>query len=112
MVENDKKVNVAPYMGAWIETQGGSVDGWKATGSLPIWERGLKLEIGKKIGKAIWVAPYMGAWIETKAFFTKVEPPTVSLPIWERGLKPRPYLLKDGRVSSLPIWERGLKQPF
>ena len=57
-------VVVAPYMGAWIETQIERLlkDGiW----SHPIWVRGLKrskLAGAKYVCK---VAPYMGAWIET-----------------------------------------------
>ena len=77
---------VAPYMGAWIETL--SCDLFLSPpASLPIWERGLKLQHVQQPGvrrvslpiwerglKLAWrplsepyrpVAPYMGAWIET-----------------------------------------------
>ena len=55
---------VAPYVGAWIETcmdcsQHGSCK------SHPTWVRGLKHDKGEFIKLAKDVAPYVGAWIET-----------------------------------------------
>ena len=78
-------IAVAPYMGAWIETLF-DIPARTAIGSLPIWERGLKL-----LKRVTWmssglVAPYMGAWIETYNKKNRVTDNT-SLPIWERGLK-------------------------
>ena len=80
-------VNVAPYMGAWIETCHTPGPSAGRVSSLPIWERGLKLCsilmllytpavapymgawietcTGELLYKILWVAPYMGAWIET-----------------------------------------------
>ena len=55
---------VAPYAGAWIETQKATV--WqKLKWSLPTRERGLKPKsvIGEVVAGT--VAPYAGAWIET-----------------------------------------------
>ena len=56
-------MNVAPYMGAWIETLKQRVASSVAL-SHPTWVRGLKPEAGKMIAPYC-VAPYMGAWIET-----------------------------------------------
>ena len=57
--------DVAPFTGAWIETQGHDqlgVLGW----SLPSRERGLKPFSGM-VCDTVWkVAPFTGAWIETK----------------------------------------------
>ena len=56
---------VAPFMGAWIETLFGSGP-FEHDLSRPSWARGLKLV--KKRGKEEQkVAPFMGAWIETNA---------------------------------------------
>ena len=76
---------VAPHVGAWIETTGGScpdcpqlvaphVGAWIETGvlstgyikmkSLPMWERGLKL-LFELFVSLVEVAPHVGAWIET-----------------------------------------------
>ena len=78
---------VAPYMGAWIETGGYS-----------------------NVILNQFVAPYMGAWIETTGSLVKTYEGCASLPIWERGLKPALHALIIIPALSLPIWERGLKQ--
>ena len=54
---------VAPYVGAWIETEIVRTFASDKT-SHPTWVRGLKLHelAGKQTSK---VAPYVGAWIET-----------------------------------------------
>ena len=54
---------VAPHVGAWIETSGGSVFPYLLT-----------------------VAPHVGAWIETIILTTRRRM-SRSLPMWERGLK-------------------------
>ena len=80
------KIAVAPYAGAWIETQirpqkalflwslptrerglkPMSKRSWPfAVKSLPTRERGLKLSNPKARLLMAWVAPYAGAWIET-----------------------------------------------
>ena len=55
---------VAPYVGAWIETEicDTIVPFVK---SHPTWVRGLKPNSGEKVAKHPDVAPYVGAWIET-----------------------------------------------
>ena len=55
--------DVAPYMGAWIETQ-----------------------IYAAVNGTVDVAPYMGAWIETP-MASHTKPKARSLPTWGRGLK-------------------------
>ena len=64
---NDKLLeeNVAPHMGAWIETL------YKLAGT-----------------EDTNVAPHMGAWIET-AQMERLVSAGLSLPTWERGLKPK-----------------------
>ena len=55
---------VAPRVGAWIETNNGSID----TGFLkshPVWVRGLKLNQTIRCAISQLVAPRVGAWIET-----------------------------------------------
>ena len=77
--------NVAPYVGAWIETSSvkepkvsssrtlrGCVD-WNLTNEQPI-----------SIAK---VAPYVGAWIETRVYIAYVGSQLTSHPTWVRGLK-------------------------
>ena len=56
-------IEVAPYVGAWIETA-----------------------VRKVQQAASLVAPYVGAWIETSVPSNAVSL-KLSLPMWERGLK-------------------------
>ena len=58
-------MEVAPYVGAWIETQTGIFDEY-IDKSLPTWERGLKPCKRYRAVTGISVAPYVGAWIETR----------------------------------------------
>ena len=59
-----KSLSVAPYVGAWIETC-----------------RGLN-----RLQKAKQVAPYVGAWIETLVM-PNFATAALSHPMWVRGLK-------------------------
>ena len=77
--------NVAPFVGAWIETP-----------------------VSGSVLTVYTVAPFVGAWIETINGYI-VHQLGGSLPSWERGLKPFPLLQLLDRVRSLPSWERGLK---
>ena len=55
---------VAPYVGAWIETSDDIIfKGYSV--SHPMWVRGLKLERIIELRQKVTVAPYVGAWIET-----------------------------------------------
>ena len=60
------RIEVAPYVGAWIETCSAlslPVSAW----SHPMWVRGLKLFGTLTSRRVSAVAPYVGAWIETNA---------------------------------------------
>ena len=79
---------VAPFMGAWIETRHTGMMEYLRYWSLPLWERGLKLDNMFPLTAIRAVAPFMGAWIETTLVQRHVLKPS-SLPLWERGLKQR-----------------------
>ena len=78
-------VEVAPYVGAWIETcRSVMVNG--VLKSHPTWVRGLKPSGWQHEQLYCRVAPYVGAWIETllnKHLGEYAE----SHPTWVRGLK-------------------------
>ena len=57
--------NVAPYVGAWIETQDAPFIAEGFRQSHPTWVRGLKPVIMNTAKTETIVAPYVGAWIET-----------------------------------------------
>ena len=85
MTEVDSS-DVAPYVGAWIETLGAGLLGGVFK-SHPTWVRGLKLIYYYIVSLAIGVAPYVGAWIETQKAIQDQEN-RESHPTWVRGLKP------------------------
>ena len=58
------RLNVAPYVGAWIETYQQTIEEKKTI-----------------------VAPYVGAWIETFRGAQQTERQKTSHPTWVRGLK-------------------------
>ena len=58
---------VAPYVGAWIETDAVSSKIMRISKSHPMWVRGLKLRLEGSRDGCLGVAPYVGAWIETTA---------------------------------------------
>ena len=62
---NFVNLKVAPYMGAWIETDTAPLNDFE-TLSHPTWVRGLKPLLRCRQNHHRPVAPYMGAWIETK----------------------------------------------
>ena len=80
-----KLEQVAPRVGAWIETIG-------ATG---------KRFIGV-------VAPRVGAWIETEQLIKQIGN-LRSHPVWVRGLKPLIWDIFPVARLSHPVWVRGLK---
>ena len=59
---------VAPFVGAWIEIRFLRLESVRIAGSLPSWERGLKLYAYKFVISSIIVAPFVGAWIEIFIF--------------------------------------------
>ena len=76
---------VAPRVGAWIETK--SKDPFPCTmPSHPVWVRGLKHANGK------YIVEYQR-----------------SHPVWVRGLKRQYLLLLTSPTASHPVWVRGLK---
>ena len=63
--ENNNIVNeVAPRVGAWIETVAGQSSA-PAYVSHPEWVRGLKQRFPYTLRYVVYVAPRVGAWIET-----------------------------------------------
>ena len=59
-----RNLSVAPYVGAWIETDVATLLR-TAIASHPTWVRGLKLPKRPLPRFGAPVAPYVGAWIET-----------------------------------------------
>ena len=79
-------VQVAPRVGAWIETD--------------------DLQLSDD---DLFVAPRVGAWIETMYRAGEFLKSFVSHPVWVRGLKPYRLLYRDFPSLSHPVWVRGLK---
>ena len=75
---------VAPYVGAWIETNSKELAQYQHA-SHPMWVRGLKRKNFVQASSNS-VAPYVGAWIETRVDNNGVVR-VVSHPMWVRGLK-------------------------
>ena len=71
-----ESLNVAPYVGAWIETS--KLERLiNKLGSHPMWVRGLK-HYGIVKGIFASVAPYVGAWIETHIYVLLITPTKVA----------------------------------
>ena len=63
-IDTHRSLLVAPFVGAWIETlylTRRMYQNW----SHPLWVRGLKLTSVDNFSLLIFVAPFVGAWIET-----------------------------------------------
>ena len=78
-------IAVAPYMGAWIETNDSDF-----------------------ASQVLAVAPYMGAWIETQLKYL-IYGMSKSHPTWVRGLKLNRSTNTTKISRSHPTWVRGLK---
>ncbi len=124
-------IDVAPYVGAWIETINAnmSIIQLRVAPYVGAWIETRKSELSIRGCK---VAPYVGAWIETfllllnVVMFLKSHPTWVrglkqsllskrkkcfmSHPTWVRGLKHKINVLKLKLTTSHPTWVRGLKQ--
>ena len=88
---------VAPRVGAWIETLRCMV--YKIPPpSHPVWVRGLKPLKTVFYLQPCKVAPRVGAWIETKMYYFKSLYYNKSHPVWVRGLKQLVSL-------TMPPWE-------
>ena len=61
-------MNVAPFVGAWIEISCKNHRISRPMVSLPSWGRGLKSLIAAVAVLAVDVAPFVGAWIEITIF--------------------------------------------
>ena len=79
-------LNVAPHVGAWIETPHESPSSMPALRSHPMWVRGLKPLYCPSGGCKPCVAPHVGAWIET-IIVSEHHDIAASHPMWVRGLK-------------------------
>ena len=86
-LRNDENHGVAPYVGAWIETQYGMNNEGECS-----------------------VAPYVGAWIETCDYAVAFESDQVApyVGAWIETVYFRPLPLKRCTTSH-PMWVRGLK---
>ena len=84
-MEAVRAYEVAPHVGAWIETSTVSID---------------------KLFSS--VAPHVGAWIETFDYIFS-EQDRKSHPMWVRGLKPLYFEIVVFVELSHPMWVRGLK---
>ena len=84
--KTEKQTTVAPYVGAWIET---NCANFKANPDSVAPYVGAWIETSDaRSGRgSIGVAPYVGAWIETFALSTPQLPSNPSRPTWARGLK-------------------------
>ena len=80
------KEEVAPRVGAWIETFVTLTYDDEHIPSHPVWVRGLKPHQTCLCFAAYTVAPRVGAWIETQTH-TSSWPLAQSHPVWVRGLK-------------------------
>ena len=112
------ETSVAPYVGAWIETEIQS-ETWESSNeshptwvrglkhyyvthialhhrSHPTWVRGLKHGVRQRERRERRVAPYVGAWIETSRA-RKFQCTLESHPTWVRGLK----LMRSRGVETL-----------
>ena len=77
---------VAPYVGAWIETEDVVVEVFNPYGSHPMWVRGLK-----------------------RIFSQDAQAVRTSHPMWVRGLKHGGVCGWHQQGKSHPMWVRGLK---
>ena len=121
------------FRSVWVRglKQSGLCDYIGGFSSHPVWVRGLKPIMPRRLLPHTAVAPRVGAWIETLCSlikkFTMIVAPRVgawietddelfevcsnrSHPVWVRGLKLR-WFRGTGFVRwSHPVWVRGLKQ--
>ena len=100
-------MQVAPYVGAWIETMHvyTELPTRRVAPYVGAWIETCNAQADTRQGS---VAPYVGAWIETLAVrygeFAKLSHPT-----WVRGLKHRQSSQQMCLKQSHPTWVRGLK---
>jgi len=100
---------VAPRVGAWIETCDRQRTDKGRSESRPAWARGLKPELTSSISQLGGVAPRVGAWIETgihdgERVVRSVAPRVgawieTTIQYWHKNY-----------AGSRPAWARGLKR--
>ena len=129
-LESAARTEVAPYVGAWIETFRGFICALRINVA-PYVGAWIETSMWRRIAILSPVAPYVGAWIETRQGVAGEVEPKRSHPMWVRGLKHKPrkahsahrkvapyvgawietststarYLISQ----SHPMWVRGLK---
>ena len=101
------QTNVAPRVGAWIETPIATANS-RAGDVAPRVGAWIETSHSPQGTFRYFVAPRVGAWIETP-IATANSRAGESLPVWERGLKLLFECFKVNIKLSLPVWERGLK---
>ena len=99
---------VAPYVGAWIETQD-TLRASRQASVAPYVGAWIETWQHSPIACGLLVAPYVGAWIETWLFKINALP-LQSHPMWVRGLKLENDPRLKNHIWSHPMWVRGLKQ--
>ena len=102
--------NVAPRVGAWIETANKLKNGSPIFGSHLVWVRGLKLLVPRMLINISLVAPRVGAWIETLIIYLEnmnvaIVAPRVGAWIETKHTKGVTLVV----VASHLVWVRGLK---
>ena len=86
-----ESTQVAPYVGAWIETLLGYIN--KNTHTVaPYVGAWIETRTSLRASAHTTVAPYVGAWIET-INLTREKQLVVSHPTWVRGLKLSPLAI-------------------
>ena len=100
--------NVAPRVGAWIETLHlcGSMAAYPVAPRVGAWIETYNIIIMCTISN---VAPRVGAWIETLHLCGSMAA-YPSHPVWVRGLKLSSVVESPRSLESHPVWVRGLKQ--
>ena len=100
---------VAPRVGAWIETELQGEKVWGKKGVAPRVGAWIETSIVMAVGYSTIVAPRVGAWIETKYTSSVIIGSGTSHPVWVRGLKPTKNMGQHRLLWSHPVWVRGLK---
>ena len=101
-------LQVAPFVGVWIEISLVNVIYSVCKMSLPSWECGLKCAVSLVLCKRILVAPFVGVWIEIgrKLYARNLTQVAPFVGVWIE-IKAFKRLYKA--LWSLPSWECGLK---
>ena len=99
---------VAPRVGAWIETFSALTGNKDVSTSHPVWVRGLKHGNGISGECLCNVAPRVGAWIETrlKIFLSVIRSVAPRVGAW---IETCYRYSKVSKIRSHPVWVRGLK---